>query len=967
MKKIYILACLVLTLLAIFVLSSCGDEENANNDQKPSGPCLDGMHEFSPWKVEKEAYCNELGLQTRYCLVCEVYSEEQEIKNTTNHEYENYVCVRCGHSISPIIENFTLSDDGTYYILSQLESLEVDEYDVPSIHNGKPVLEIGKDAFKGCEYVKKINIPKSIEKINDGAFTDCKSLVSMVIPDNVKYIGFGAFSGCFNLESLEIPFVGMNNTTQNAVIGYIFGSPKEGNPGILQTVGDKEKLFWISPKLVEVKVTGGQLYDYCFENCTNIKRVVYTGKGSVIGTKAFNSCVSLDSVSLPISISEFGERAFQHCVELDVFPLVEGIEKIGDFCFAGCKTDYTASTFEIPSTVTSIGEGAFKECNFIKTVIIPANVGRLPNYLFQNCKNLASVTLLDPYDSYKIKSIGRYCFSGCDKLVEFKFSNSVEEIRNFAFYGCHALVSVDIPASVEKISDEAFKNCSLLSQVTFAEGLETIGKKSFEKCPSLKSISFPASLKEIGDEAFLDCPNLKEFIVDEKNEVYASEDGNLYSAGKTNFILVAPAFEKEDLILPESVTSIEKDAFAYTRFIANLHLPASLRQIDEKTFYFNTCIKSVSFLGDIRIGDYAFAGCPNLEEVTLKGVDRIGTYAFSQCPKLKSVNMDDAANIMEGSFFKCPMLTDVIISNVELLAEHSFSDCVSLKNVDISNNVKVIGEGVFNNCTALEEITIGSGTEVIGDFAFQGCTSLKNVKIEEGLISIKDASFKSCTSLEEIYFPSTLQSIDAYAFDGCSSLSKFSISRNNTYYAVSREAYLMHLDMETEDIVLIIVAPGKIEEEMTIPDGITIIDKYVFRNASNLKRVYFPESLKVIKEEAFFNSGLEELDLAFVEHVEMHAFGQTKLTNVTLNESLKKLDEYAFQFCYDLENVYVRGSVEAIGFAIFHGVGTEEKKLNVFVDFERGNTPEEWNEGWLDGCVYDIDYEYVFEDSIVTE
>jgi len=48
-------------------------------------------------------------------------------------------------------------------------------------------------------------IPNSVINIGRNAFTGCESLKRIVIPDNVKFISRGAFSGCFNLEEAFIP------------------------------------------------------------------------------------------------------------------------------------------------------------------------------------------------------------------------------------------------------------------------------------------------------------------------------------------------------------------------------------------------------------------------------------------------------------------------------------------------------------------------------------------------------------------------------------------------------------------------------------------------------------------------------------------------------------------------------------------------------------------------------------------
>ena len=86
--------------------------------------------------------------------------------------------------------------------------------------------------------------------------------------------------------------------------------------------------------------------------------------------------------------------------------------------------------------------------------------------------------------------------------------------------------------------------------------------------------------------------------------------------------------------------------------------------------------------------------------------------------------------------------------------------------------------------------------------------------------------------------------------------------------------------------------------ELTIAEGITEIGAGAFLSCRALRHVHFPDSLRVIGEMAFWESGLFE---------------------VTLPESLLRIEENAFWNCTDLKRITVPGRPTWIGLNAFGG------------------------------------------------
>ena len=66
------------------------------------------------------------------------------------------------------------------------------------------VKRTGDYAFDQCWYLRKVEIPRSVEEIGGAAFRGC-NLEEVEIPEGCKYIGSNSFCGCIELERVVIP------------------------------------------------------------------------------------------------------------------------------------------------------------------------------------------------------------------------------------------------------------------------------------------------------------------------------------------------------------------------------------------------------------------------------------------------------------------------------------------------------------------------------------------------------------------------------------------------------------------------------------------------------------------------------------------------------------------------------------------------------------------------------------------
>ena len=131
-------------------------------------------------------------------------------------------------------------------------------------------------------------------------------------------------------------------------------------------------------------------------------------------------------------------------------------------------------------------------------------------------------------------------------------------------------------------------------------------------------------------------------------------------------------------------------------------------------------------------------------------------------------------------------------------------------------------------------------------------------------------------------------------------------------------------------------------DRITIPAGVTLIDKKAFRGCRSLKTVDWPSDLERIGESAFYGSGLVDVALpdtvkvigssafafcedlksfrtsAIQERIAGNFFDHcTALETVVLNEGLKEIGSNAFDSCTSLQTIFLPDSIETIDDSAF--------------------------------------------------
>lgn len=253
------------------------------------------------------------------------------------------------------------------------------------------------------------------------------------------------------------------------------------------------------------------------------------------------------------------------------------------------------------------------------------------------------------------------------------------------------------------------------------------------------------------------------------------------------------------------------------------------------------------------------------------------------------------------------------------------------------NGYTVVGIGnldlLGNGTNTVESVVVPGTVKYIKRFAYYPNTAysvgnLEKVTLPEGLETIGDDAFASAPGLSEINLPSTLKSIGESAFKNCK-VDNFTIPAGveyigaNAFLGTEMVYNLMERVWDGGDPFIVIggelVCYFGDDPVVTVPDGVRGIATDAFSLArtenSKVTSVTLPDSVEYIAESAFgaqselttvnFGSGLKEIGFG--------AFGGcASLNNVVLPEGLKKIGDNAFAGCSSLDSISFPSTLEVL-------------------------------------------------------
>lgn len=797
---------------------------------------------------------------------------------------------------------------------------------VTFVTGGTDKLEIGDNAFRGCNLVTAFELPDRLKTIGEGAFYGCSTITAIVVPEGTTEIGSYAFGACNNLETVSLPStltkLGMSGDYMTVFCGE-FGTDGSllglCNKLTTLTVADDNKNFRVIDNILyglTKDVTTTLLF--CPVNKAGEAAVVVPSGVTEVAAGAFYSNLIVTSVTFN-DLSEgqtltLGDKAFGKCLKLATIALPNGMLAIADGMFKDCTS---LTKIVIPYTVATIGTEAFSGCTGLTELeFLPTPEGTDPVSLkildaasynksaFYNCKKLTEITFPE-----RTTYLGAYAFGGAaggydssgyyesgyaTSLVTVKFPSTLKSIGKGAFSYATNLTTVEFAAgtiledsgSTAAIGESAFEGCNALEHITLPsarpEGDTThtysIGKNAFYNS-ALTEIYIPAVIGNIGEAAFKG-----NYSTHGQLKSLTFEEGTKVTFGKYAFQYSA----LETVTLPEGITTISQYMFSGCNNLTTITIPKSVTTIDIEAFSSCKALSSIHFATDengyssiTKLGNKAFSSTAltsfTFPTRTGNAALTLGTNIFGSCKELKTVTLSPSVKAVEGLFAGCASITTINTEGTDFAVDPTGQ---ILCNKNLTSYLYA-----FRPITG--EFTIGDKITLIGAGAFQGQNGITKLIIPYSVTSIGNQAFNKCKSLKEVVFTngadgkttSQLTTLGTEIFASCSVLSS-----------------------------------------VTLPQGLSIIPEKMFNYCSRLPAITIPASVTSIGKSAFASN--------------------SALTSITFSadSELEKIDEAAFQYDVKLESIEIPCTVRSIGKSAFMDSTRGGLKTLIFRTDEKGNT-----------------------------
>ena len=389
---------------------------------------------------------------------------------------------------------------------------------------------------------------------------------------------------------------------------------------------------------------------------------------------AFNPSTTITNVSsvfIPVTVTSIGGFAFRCCKFLATVTFAEGsqLKSIGRHAFSGTNQAHPRfKEIQIPDSVETIGTNAFHNCQDLESITLPASLETIQSYVFGGCSDLKTVSYDGSLKQWNhITANNDVLGDSHPSLVTGDYTAQFISVMDDAktvtitkYTGKES--TVILPSTINswpvtKIGEDALKDNTTITSVTIPDSVTEIGANAFAGCTNLTSVTYGGDWSKLtiqsGNPAVEDAVNAQLFdfaftpdntavIVKKYNGTAADVTIPSHYKGKPVTMIDHAAFHDSavtSVTIPDSVTSIPDDAFAFCSQLTNISIPNSVTFIGFAAFNSCTSLKSITLPSSLStIQSSAFYNCGNLETIRIPvSVTFIGNYAFAGCPSSMTV------------------------------------------------------------------------------------------------------------------------------------------------------------------------------------------------------------------------------------------------------------------------------------------------------------------------------------------
>ncbi|MBD5310381.1 MAG: leucine-rich repeat protein [Bacteroides sp.] len=335
------------------------------------------------------------------------------------------------------------------------------------------------------------------------------------------------------------------------------------------------------PEKDGVKYTLTTIGKCSFIKGSNVSEIVIPETVTTIEKEAFYSNENLRWIIIPESVEKIEESAFESCSNLhDVMNLSKNCE-IETHAFYDCKKLYRVASYE---------NDYFNNRNGLWTILDDETVDAEKGIIW------AAPSSSNPYPWVSGKYSGKLeiprgvttltwiCMAFCENITEVVLPESLTVIGTQSFYGCEGLKQILIPEAVTTIYSEAFRGCTGLQEVLLPTKVTEVGEGLFWNT-NLKKGGYPDAISN----------PFGENVVSVAYDAYNSkiENGCVYSR-RNDMLYYVPMTVGPDFVVPDGVTEITDDAFAFCEDLTTLTLPNTVTTLGKRVWNGCNALKSVT-------------------------------------------------------------------------------------------------------------------------------------------------------------------------------------------------------------------------------------------------------------------------------------------------------------------------------------------------------------------------------------
>lgn len=345
------------------------------------------------------------------------------------------------------------------------------------------VTAVGEYAFYYSE-ATKITLPETVTAIKRCGIYNCDNLTDLTIPAGLKTLEPFSLAYLKSIKSITIP-EGVTEIPMNCFMGNTTMTSVTLPAGI-KYIGNGA--FYKTP-LTEFTFPAAceEVGDNIFQNCLNLKKVVFNSALKKTGTGVFLTCKALTDVNL--------EAATQ-------------LEALNSDMFVECQA---LSDVTIPASVKTIGNATFGDTNISAFKIAEGNKNLV---LVDGAIYNADKTLLYAYPSKGAETltvdpacvgISGGAFYG-SQIKKVTLPEGMLAFDDYAF--CKSQLSeINFPKSLTYMGEQALAGTKFVD-LTLPENLTTISDGLVGQSSTLKNLTIPANVRIVYNHAFQGCKAL---------------------------------------------------------------------------------------------------------------------------------------------------------------------------------------------------------------------------------------------------------------------------------------------------------------------------------------------------------------------------------------------------------------------------------------------------------------------------